>query len=200
MISSSAIRASIEGFFLGRVIVTGKHVLVGLHPFIHSHGAVASVDGLGNKAKPGQLVLTPLLVARGRRRPVIVGVVVEVAEGGEKGVLLSLGLLEVLLLQHLLVESSLRLVLGGVLALVLALARVVLVEGVLVLLGAVGDEVVRISTAVASFLRTTTTSAIQAVVVKPREPANDQRQLVVPKTLHLLLCDRHQRRQGKRHL
>jgi hypothetical protein len=30
--------------------------------------------------------------------------------------------------------------------------------------------------------------------VKPREPADDQRQLVVPKTLHLLLCDRHQRR------
>jgi hypothetical protein len=36
--------------------------------------------------------------------------------------------------------------------------------------------------------------------VKPREPANDQRQLVVPKGLQLLLCDRHQRRQGKQHL
>jgi hypothetical protein len=31
----------------------------------------------------------------------------------------------------------------------------------------VGDEVVRISTAIASFLQTTTTSAIQAIVVKP---------------------------------
>jgi hypothetical protein len=76
-------------------------------------------------------------------------------------------LLEVLLLQRLLVESSLRLVLGGVLALVLVLARVILVEGVLVLLGTVGDEVVGISTAIASFLQTTTTPAIQAVVVKP---------------------------------
>jgi hypothetical protein len=88
---------------------------------------------------------------------------------------LGLGLLEVLLLQCLLVESSLRLVLRGVLALVLALAGVVLVGGVLVLLGAVGNEVVGISTAVASFLRTTTTSAIQTVVVKPREPVDDQR-------------------------
>jgi hypothetical protein len=56
-------------------------------------------------------------------------------------------------------------VLRGVLALVLALAGVVLVKGVFVLLGAVGDEVVGISIAVASFLRTTTTPAIQAVVV-----------------------------------
>jgi hypothetical protein len=68
------------------------------------------VDGLGNEAKPSQLVLTPLLgliIARGRRRPVIVGVIVEVVEGGEDGMLLGLGLLEVLLLQRLLVESSL---------------------------------------------------------------------------------------------
>jgi hypothetical protein len=91
-------------------------------------------------------------------------------------------------------------VLGGVLALVLTLAGVVLVEGVLVLLGAVGDEVVEISTAIASFLQTITTPAIQAVVVKPRESADNQCQLVIPKTLHLLLYDRHQRRQGKRHL
>jgi hypothetical protein len=86
---------------------------------------------------------------------------------GEEGTLLGLGLLEVLLLQCLLVESSLRLVLGGVLALVLMPAGVVLVGGVLVLLGAVGDKVVGISTAVASFLETTTTLAIQAIVVKP---------------------------------
>jgi hypothetical protein len=94
---------------------------------------------------------------------------------GEEGTLLGLGLLEILLLQCLLVESSIRLVLGGVLALVLALARAILVGGVLVLLGAVGDKVVRISTVVASFLRTTTTLVIQAVVVKPREPTDDQR-------------------------
>jgi hypothetical protein len=136
------------------------------------------VDGLGDKVKPGQLVLVPLLgliIARGRgRRLVIVGVIVEVVEGGEEGALLGLGLLKVLLLHCLLIESSLRLVLGGVLALVLALVGVVLVEGVLVLLRAVGDEVVRIYTAVASFLWTTTILAIQAVVVKPRELADDQ--------------------------
>jgi hypothetical protein len=114
------------------------------------------VDGLGDKVKPGQLVLMPflgLIIARGRgRRPVVVGVIVEVIEGGEEGTLLVLGLLKVLLLQCLLIESYLRLVLGGVLALVLALVGVVLVEGVLVLLKAVDDEVVGISIAVASFL------------------------------------------------
>ena len=89
---------------------------------------------------------------------------------------------------------------GGVLALVLALARVILVGEVLVLLGVVGDEVVGVFIAIASFLRTTTALAIQAVVVKPRELADDQCQLVVPKGLQLLLYDRHQRRQGKRHL
>ena len=65
--------------------------------------------------------------------------------------LLCLGLLEVHLLERLLVETSLRLVLaGGVLTLVLALVGVVLAEKVLVLLGAVGDEVVGISIAIAS--------------------------------------------------
>jgi hypothetical protein len=68
------------------------------------------MDGLGDEAKPGQLVLTPLLrliIARGRRRSIVIGVVVENAEGGEEGALLGLRLLEVLLLQRLLVESSL---------------------------------------------------------------------------------------------
>jgi hypothetical protein len=64
----------------------------------------------------------------------------------------------------------------------------------------VGDEVVRISTTVASFLRTITTPEIQAVVVKLQEPADDQCHLVISKTLHLLLYDRHQRRPDKRHL
>jgi hypothetical protein len=45
-------------------------------------------------------------------------------------------------------------VLGGVLVLVLMLAGVILVRGVLVLLGVVADEVVRVSTAIASFLWT----------------------------------------------
>jgi hypothetical protein len=60
-------------------------------------------------------------------------------------VLLGLGLLKVLFLEHLLIEFSLRLVLRGILVLVLALARVILVGGVLVPLGAVSDEVVRVS-------------------------------------------------------
>jgi hypothetical protein len=95
------------------------------------------VDGLGDETKPDQLDLTPLLgliIALGRRM-VVVSVVVEVTEGGEEGALLGLGLLEVLLLEHLLVKSSLRLVLGGVLALVLVLVEVMLVGGVLVLVG-----------------------------------------------------------------
>jgi hypothetical protein len=67
------------------------------------------VDGLGDETKPGQLVLTSLLgliIARGRRM-VIVSVIVEVTEGGEEGTLLGLDLIEVLLLECLLVESSL---------------------------------------------------------------------------------------------
>ena len=56
---------------------------------------------------------------------------------------------------------------GGVLTLVLALAGVMLAEEVLILLGAVGDEVVGVSIAIASFLWTTTVPTIQAIVVKP---------------------------------
>ena len=87
----------------------------------------------------------------------------------------ALAFLEVLLLECLHVESSLGLILAeGVLALVLALANIVLVGGVLVLLGAVGNEVVGISTAKVSLVLTPT-QVIQAVVVEPRGPANDQR-------------------------
>jgi hypothetical protein len=64
----------------------------------------------------------------------------------------------------------------GVLVFVLAL-----VGEALVLLGVVGDEVIRVSIVVASFLQTPNTPVIQAVVVKPRKPANDQCQLTVPK-------------------
>jgi hypothetical protein len=60
------------------------------------------VDGLSDETKLGQLVhmsLLGLIIARGRRRrPVVVGVVVKVAEGGEEGTLLGIGLLEVFLL------------------------------------------------------------------------------------------------------
>ena len=120
---------------------------------------------------------------------IIVGVVVEVAEGGEEGAFLSFGLPAVRLLDRLLVETALGLVLArGVVALILALARVVLVDEGL-LLGAVRDEVVRISTSIASLLRATTASAVQTVVVKPREPTDDECQLIIPKRLQLLLCD-----------
>ena len=78
---------------------------------------------------------------------VVVGVIVKVAKGGEESALLGLGLVEVHLLERLLVESSLGLVLPGVvLVLVFALVVVVLVGGVLAFDRAVGDVVVGIST------------------------------------------------------
>jgi len=95
----------------------------------------------------------------------IIGVVVEVTEGSKEGKLLGFMLH---ILERLIVESLLRLVLARfVVVLVLALAGVVLVERVLVLLGAVGDKVVRVSTSKASILWTTTSLVVQAVVVKP---------------------------------
>jgi hypothetical protein len=69
---------------------------------------------------------------------------VEVAEGGDEGTLLDLSLLEVFLLEHLLVESSLGLVLSrGVLPLALASTKVVVAWASLQLslLGAIGDKV-----------------------------------------------------------
>ena len=82
--------------------------------------------------------------------------------------LLSLGFLTVHLLECLLVESLIRLMLAGVVVvLVLVLARVVLVRGVVVLLGAVDDEVIGISIVVAAHILITTPMAIQAVVVEP---------------------------------
>ena len=104
---------------------------------------------------------------------IVIGVVVEVTKEGKEGALLGVGLLEVRLLERLLVKTSLQLVLArGVLALVLALSGVMLARKVLVLLGAVGDEVVGISTAIATILQTTTTPVVHAVVVKPREPVH----------------------------
>jgi hypothetical protein len=51
----------------------------------------------------------------------MVKVVVEVTKGGKEGAILKLGLLEVLLLEHLLIEPPLRLVLtGGIVTLTLA--------------------------------------------------------------------------------
>jgi hypothetical protein len=99
---------------------------------------------------------------------IVINVVIEIAEGGKEGVLLGLGLLAVHLLERLLVEASLRLVLArGVLTLVLVPIRVEYAEGGLVLLGAVDDEVVRISATKASLLESTTSPAIQMVVIEP---------------------------------
>jgi len=63
---------------------------------------------------------------------------------------------------------------GVVVALDLTLAGVVLVTGVVVLLGAMGNEVVGFSTVVAAHLLITAPMMIQVVVVKPREPTDDQ--------------------------
>jgi hypothetical protein len=120
--------------------------------------------------------------------------VVEVAEGGEEGTLLDLCLLKVLLLERLLVESSLGLVLvGGVLALVPTRVMVVRARLRFALLGAAGNEVVGIATVVASVLGPATLPA-HTVVVEPREPDGHKCQLLIPKDLHPLLCNRQQRR------
>jgi len=149
------------------------------------------MSGISDEAKTGQLLLhlpLRLIVTQKRRGAVIIGVVVEVTKGRKKGMLLGLGLLAVHLLECLLIESLLRPMLARVIvALVLALAGVILVGEVVVLLGAVGDKVVGISTVVAPHLLITALVTIQAVVLKLRELANDQCQLVIPKGLQLLL-------------
>lgn len=71
---------------------------------------------------------------------------VKVAEGGEEGMILDLGLLEVLLLERLLVKPPLRLVLAvGVLMLALASTGVMVTLAGLWLAGEVGDEVVEVA-------------------------------------------------------
>ena len=110
----------------------------------------------------------------------LIGVGVDVAEGGEEGVRSNFGLLE-----SLLVQLSFGLVLvGGVLTLVFVfgvgvLALVLGLGGLmLVFVGAM----VKVATAEASLL-VTTTPTVHAVVVKPREPVGDQRQLIISKHL-----------------
>jgi hypothetical protein len=116
------------------------------------------MGGANEEAEPVQLLLDlplRLVIAQRRGGVVIAGVIVEVAEGGEEGALLSFGLLIVLVLECVLVESSLGLVLaGGVLMFVLVLVVIMLAKGVL-LLGAVGDKVVEVTIAEAALLRTT---------------------------------------------
>jgi len=122
----------------------------------------------------------------------IIGVGVDVAKGGKEGACSNLGLLESLLVQ---LPFGLVLV-GGVLTLVLVLGVGVLslVLGLgglmLVFVGAVGDEVVEAATSKASFLLCTTPT-VHAVVVKPREPVDDQCQVIISKYLQLFLCEAH---------
>jgi hypothetical protein len=134
-----------------------------------------------------------------KERCCVVKVVVEVAEGGEECTLLDLGLLEVLLLERLLVESSLILVLaGGVLSLALAPTRVVVMRTslLLALLGATGDKVVKVAIVVTSVPRPAMWQT-HTFVVEPRESTSHKHQLLIPKALHLLLYDGQQRRQNK---
>jgi hypothetical protein len=68
------------------------------------------MGGTDDEAEPGQLVIAlplGLIVTQGGRRAIVIGVIVEVAKGGEEGAFLGLGLLKVHLLEHLLAESSL---------------------------------------------------------------------------------------------
>ena len=108
---------------------------------------------------------------------------VKVAESGEDGTLLHLGLL-VVLLERVLIKPPLGLVLaGGVLALAIAPTGVVLVLATLklvLLLGAVGDEVVGVTAVVATLLASAT-PPVQAVVVKPHKPTGHKHQLLIPK-------------------
>jgi hypothetical protein len=101
--------------------------------------------GVGEEEEYIELVLNPplrLLVTQGRRG--VVEAMVEVIEGGKEGTHLDLALLEILL-----VKPPLGLVLaGGVVVLVLALTRVVVVLADLRLslhLRVASDEVVRIA-------------------------------------------------------
>jgi hypothetical protein len=116
---------------------------------------------------------------------------VEVAKGGEEGTLFDLVLLEALLLERLLVEPPYRSVLaGGVLVLALAPTGVEVALAILwlALLGEAGDEVVGVTIVVASILRSAM-PPVQTIVVKLLEPVGNKRQLLIPKDLHLLLCD-----------
>jgi hypothetical protein len=124
---------------------------------------------------------------------------IEVAKESEEGTLLDLCLLVVLLLECLLVVAPHEFVLAReVLVLALAPTRVVvtLASHRLAILGAASDEVVGVATVEASFLGPTTPSVL-AVIVEPREPTGNKRQLLIPKALHMLLYDRQQRGQNE---
>jgi hypothetical protein len=106
---------------------------------------------------------------------------------------LSLGILDVLLLEHLVAHG---LVLArGVLMFFLSLARVILALH----LGVVGDEVVRVYIVEVALLLSTM-SLVLAVVMEPLELVCDQRKLIIVKRLNLLLSGRHQRGQSKEKL
>ena len=106
----------------------------------------------------------------------VVGVGVDVTEGGNEGACFSL--LAVLLL---LTISLLLLLLGAILVLVLVV--VILALG-FVLVGAVGGEVTWLATIKAVVV---VPSLIFAVVVEAHEPPHDQGKLLIIKNLQLLL-------------
>jgi len=105
---------------------------------------------------------------------VVVGVGVDVAEGGDEG--MCFGLLAILLLA----VGVLLLLLGAVLVLVLVV--VVLALG-FVFVGAVGGEVAWLATIEAVVVP----SPVLAVVVEAHEPPCDQGELLIIKNLQLLL-------------
>jgi hypothetical protein len=100
---------------------------------------------------------------------------------------------EVLLLEDLLVKPPQGLVLvGGVLLHALASTGVVVVLAGLwfvLHLGAVGDKVFATSIVEVAILGLAT-PLIQVVIVEPHEPIGNKCQLLIPKALNLLLCDR----------
>lgn len=106
----------------------------------------------------------------------VVGVGVDVAEGGDEGT--CFGLLAILLL---LTVGVLLLLLGAVLVLVLVV--VVLALG-FVLVGAVGGEVTWLATIEAVVV---VPSPVLAVVVEAHESLSDQGKLIIIKNLQLLL-------------
>jgi hypothetical protein len=141
--------------YLRSTVVTDVLAVAAHHIITKFHGAKTAC-GVSEEEEFVQLFLdlpVGLLVACGRR--CVVGVVIEVAEGGKEGTLLDLGLLEVLLLERLLVESSLGLVLArGVLSLAHASTKVVVRASIrLALLGVTGDKVVGVAAVEASILR-----------------------------------------------
>lgn len=88
-------------------VVTGGVAITTAHVVVKHHAAETFLDKVGKEAQSVQLVLDLLLrlvVTQRGGRSVVVGVDVEVTEGGQEISLLSFGSLAELLLERLLVE------------------------------------------------------------------------------------------------